>query len=61
MKADTPSNKLKEALKFYADPANYKQVWIASGGFMVSEVYIDSGTKAREALKEERRTWANSS
>jgi hypothetical protein len=43
---------LREALAFYAKEENYKQEYIASRGFSVSETLIDNGEKARKALAE---------
>lgn len=45
--------KLQDALKFYAKPEHWKQVYIASRGFSVSETLCDGGRKARAALGEE--------
>ena len=47
------NKKLRKALEFYAKEENYKQIFIASRGFSVSETLIDNGEKARKALAAE--------
>lgn len=56
MEAVAEIERLRSALKFYADEANHKQSYIASRGFSVSEVICDNGRMARGALGEPERT-----
>lgn len=42
---------LEAALKFYAEPKNYEQFYVASKGFSVAEVLCDNGRQAIAALR----------
>lgn len=42
--------RLRAALQFYANEANYDEFFVVSKGFCVSEASCDNGQRAREAL-----------